>query len=212
MSKRFLGLFLLAGLLLPVAAKAGSVTPAWEFTSPSQYTNGDWTFGEVFTANQNIGVGYLGYYDPSGGMFDSHEVGLYTSSGSLLAFTTVTNTSAFSSPDFLYNAITPVELIAGQTYVIEGVSGTDLYTYQVTGLTAYLPITILGTNNPAQNAGLAFEGTSLLSATYTDFFGADFAPTPEPGSFLLLGSGLAALAGIIRRKRTALKARSESQL
>ena len=198
MSKKIFGLLALTALLLPVVAKADAISPAWEFNHPAttQNTTGDHTFGLVFTVTQNIEVDYLGYFDPSGGMIDSHEVGLYDSSGTLLASTDVTSASAYSSANFLYNAITPIELLAGQTYVLEGVTGIDYYTNNVTGFTLNEPLTLLGTT--IGGATMTYNG--ITPATGNDYFGADFGAVPEPGSLLLLGSGLLGLAGMLRRK------------
>jgi len=203
MKYKLLGLLLLAGLLLPAATWAGTAlpaTPAWEFNTPgNNYTDGNWTFGEVFTANANIWVGYLGYYNQPGGMNDTHPVGIFDAAGNLLTSTVVTGGSPYSTANFLWNPVSPVELLAGDTYVIEGVSNSDLYTWNDPGFTVYSPITILG-NNWILGNGLNFNGTGLINDVSDGYWGADFAPTPEPSSFLLLGSGLAALAGLVRRK------------
>jgi hypothetical protein len=205
MSKRIFGLFILAGLFLAVAAKAESVVPvpAWEFTSPTnQLTHGNYTIGVVFTVDQDVSVGYLGYFDPTGGMTTSHLVGIYdVSTETLLASTTVTSSSPYASANFLYNAITPIELNTTDTYVIEGVSGSDLYTNQVSGFTLNPVITIDGYNFQSGSGGLNLDGTVQ---TGIDYFGPDFGDaTPEPSTLLLLGSGLAGLAGLIKRKRMA---------
>jgi hypothetical protein len=207
MYRKLSGLLLVAGLLLPVAAKADSVNPAWEFTSADNEfaSGGNYTFGEVFTATQNTTINMLGYYNPSTGMTDTHLVGLFASDGTLLASTTVTSASTYSTDHFLYNSITAITLVAGDTYVLEGVSGSDLYTWNDTGFTVNMPLTIDG-SNWVEDAGLTFNGTDSYSGVDDGFWGADMGyeegppPVPEPSSFMLLGSGLAALAGVIGRK------------
>jgi hypothetical protein len=213
MSKRFLGLFILAGLMLPVAAKADSVQPAWDFsTVTAQGTSGtSYALGVLFTPTVNVWVDYLGYYDPVNVdgvsqpslMTQSHSVALYdvTTGGTSLAVTTVTNASTLSG-HFLYNSIGPVELLAGDTYELVGVTNTvDDYTYYslVNGYTLNAPIDITGYNeNVATFAG--YDGTA--TAGDIQYFGPDMGgyDTPEPNSLLLLGSGLAGLAGLIKRK------------
>jgi hypothetical protein len=207
-------MFLIAGLLLPVVAKADDVNPAWEFTSVGSELNfgGGFSLGEVFVPTQNITVDSLGYfYDPVAGMHEDHAVALYDSSGNQLTSTSISGLSTASSPNFLYNSIAPITLLAGQTYVIEGASGvTDPYAWNDNGFTVYAPINVLGENWDA-NGGLSVESPGIGTSNGDDgvsdgFWGADFGyeeatpPVPEPSSLLLLGSGLAALAGVIKRK------------
>ncbi len=205
-------LALAVALILPAASLACGIE-AWDF-APNffNFTDGNWTFGEVFTANQDIAIIFLGYYAPNGhGNFVSeHPVGLFDASGNLLAFTVVDNNSMYGdllqplinpmpTGNFAFNYISPITLHAGQTYVLEGVSNLDPYTWDDPGFTVYLPITILGNNRILEN-GLNFNGTFRINDVGNGYWGANFGTGPEPGSLILFGSGILGLAGVLRRK------------
>lgn len=210
MSKKIFGLFILTGLLLPLAAKADSA--AWEFTSPGTQTNAgagnNFTLGIVFqVGSSNFVVDELGYYtqlnsDNRPLLTGSHAVAIYdlsTGNHTPIATADITSSSTLLG-HFLTQAITPVTLTAGDYYVIEGLTGsTDDYTYGVTGLYTDPDISIVGINTQL-SGGLNYD--SSLDTTDPDVFGPDFGgnATPEPSSLLLLGSGLAGLAGLIKRK------------
>ncbi|MGA9565746.1 MAG: PEP-CTERM sorting domain-containing protein [Candidatus Korobacteraceae bacterium] len=196
-------------LLLPATtfadARVNNELENVDFTTAAQtYTNGNWTFGEVFIPQVNLSVGYLGYYAAAGlGNFSSnHPVGLFDGNGDLLAFTTIDNASIYtsSSGHFAYNPISPVILFAGQTYVIEGVSNSDPYTWNDPGFTVYAPVTILG-NNWVLGNGLNFNGTSVINDVADGYWGGNFAfATPEPGTLALFGSSVLGLGGLLRRR------------
>jgi hypothetical protein len=201
---------MLAGLMLPAAALAD--TAAWEFTTVGTSLNNGvgWSFGEVFVPTENLNVTFLGYYSVTGdatGLAEDHPVSLYDAAGNLLAATVINSSSTYTDSDhFVFNPITSLELLAGDTYVIDGASGfVDPYVYDDPGFAVLAPINLLGDNWSAGN-GSYFTGTGVIGDVSDGYWGPNFgwntnvATTPEPSSLMLLGSGLVGFAGMLRRK------------
>jgi hypothetical protein len=202
---------LLAGLMLPAAALADD--PAWDFTSPAanSFNNGNgYSLGEVFTVNQNINVDFLGYYAVGGNpstLTENHAVAIYDASGNLVTSSIVNSASGFTDDfqNFAFSSISTVELFAGQTYVIDGASGfVDPYAFDDNGFSVSAPISLLG-DNWTFGSNDSFTGTTMIGDVSDGYWGPNFgyaaaAPTPEPSSLLLLGSGLVGFAGMLRRK------------
>ncbi|HLG84923.1 MAG TPA: autotransporter domain-containing protein [Bradyrhizobium sp.] len=92
---------------------------SWQnFGGPSDSATAGWSFtvGSTRAIVTNLGV-----YDPSaGGLASAVTVGLWSSTGTLLASVTVPAGTAATSGSYLYVSISPVVLSAGQTYVIGG--------------------------------------------------------------------------------------------
>jgi len=212
-------LLLMVGLTLSNAALA---TPeAWDFASApvgnplDPLNNGlGYSLGELFVPTENMILDSLGYYanGGAGGFSESHPVAIYDASGDLLVSTTINNSSNIVG-HFAFNAVTPIVLLAGQTYVIDGYSGVvDLYTWDDTGFQVYAPITLLGDNE-------AIVGTPAVCGVSCDIFtstnlgfpfadgvwGANFGwdPVPEPTSLTLFGTALLGLGFLRRRKKAA---------
>jgi hypothetical protein len=189
--------------------------PMVDFTSVSNnFTDGAWSLGWSFTTNIAISVSGLGYYNASltsssaPGLSpdcDCGDVGIFNSSGDLLASAQVTSSDPVIG-FFNYQAITPLQLAAGQTYYILAETGSSDYTWDVNGLTVSPNITF---DNDAyiESSTLAF-GTSSEGTNAGGFFGPNFldspASAPEPSSLLLLGTvSLAALGALrLRRRRS----------
>jgi hypothetical protein len=103
--------------------------PALVDLNVTSSVQGDWvssrTDGWTFTVNgtapgDNISVTRLGVYDHLGdGLGNSHPIGLWDSGGTLIVSTSIPSETA--SPligGYRYVDITPVELVAGQSYTI----------------------------------------------------------------------------------------------
>jgi uncharacterized protein DUF4082 len=114
---RLAALSAFAGLAAAQVPAITSFTGATQFESISSPSS-DQTIGFTFTANGDILVTALGVWDstPADPLTQTHQVGLWTSGGTLLASATVLTTSPVTG-EWRYVAITPVMLQAGQSYI-----------------------------------------------------------------------------------------------
>ena len=206
-----------------------------------------YSLGFAFTANSsNYSVTSLGYFndpsfdpnhpfgtvslspEPTGGSYSynsTHQVGLYqvvpgiggaAETGTLLTSVIITQSSALDG-DFRYAAITPYQLIAGDQYVLAGVSGAkDPYLYNIAD-DSKTPGGVGMTVDPAitYNEDRYTVSKTLAFADSTDpgsepgFFGPNFKITkdlpasaaPEPSEWSLLGLAALGLGGLVLRAR-----------
>jgi hypothetical protein len=153
----------------------------------------------------------VGYWDqtPATPLGSNHLVGIWTAGGTLLGTGTVLTNSPITDGFRFAPIDAPVDLLAGQTYVIgalipAGANNDNLY---ISGLVTAPIITtapeITYGQSRANFAGFGFPGTVLATAGR---FGPDFQfvqtqPIPEPASLTVFGLALVGLAGYRLRRR-----------
>lgn len=204
---RILPILLLALVAAPSAARAQLGV---DFTAPVDFTNGSWSLGWSFTVLNPFTVTALGFYDAGkDGLTESHDVGIFSSTGTLLTSVTVTNSDPLTS-FWRFASITPFSLGVG-TYVIAGVTGSESYPLQSPGGTVFSSDISYGTDWYTASGTLVFPtGSSATDASNAAWLAANFigdtpnhaeAVVPEPATMTLLASGLVGLAASARRKR-----------
>lgn len=239
---RFLSVAVVFAALLPICLPASAQTAAFSFTSDSFGVTDNATdtgaasynLGYQFTVTRPITVTALGYFnepsfdpnnpfntvnlnpEPAGSYTyaSDHPVGLYDTSGNLLASATVTSASA-PNGDFLYEALAGSGLALGPgDYILAGVTGpTDPYMFNVeddtqpgfVGLVSAFPFTWDFDVATTGSDLTAFPGPGTSDGQGPGYFGANmlFTVVPESSSLALIVPALLALFAVVlmRRKR-----------
>lgn len=164
--------------------------------------NPPFTLGWEFTVSTTIQVNELAFYDDGeNGLADSHEIGIWNSSGTLVASGTVLAGTASPLVDQFREVAVSATLGAGDYFIgALFVDGNDPVWFPGSSLTDFSSAPGI-TYDGATFAG----GGSLADPTTADsspgFFGADFSfsSTPEPSSVALLGTLLVAVLFAFRK-------------
>lgn len=208
-----LPLALLGSLVLSGVASANPILAADVFPNLNAGTISGLsaTLGWNFTVNTSVDVTALGVwsYTFRGNLVQPHDVGIWDSSANLLASATVPPFGAGTPVGsigngtwFFTNLGSQVQLDPGNTYYIGAFyqdGSPDDFDGGSVPITA-TDVNYLGARAAFGPTSLAFPGTS---AGFGGYFGPNFefeeASIPEPGTLLLLGSGLVFAARRLRR-------------
>ena len=205
--RRFrLSSILLCLTLLLLLSALGNATPQAAFTSTGlavwpNADNEDYSLGFEFSVSSPVTVTALGYNYFGAPLNVSHDVGIYTSGGTLLTSATVTNASTVFN-GYLYTAVTPIVLGAGD-YVIAGTSLglNDGWIYQATSVVGASGLAFVDSWFTAGNGGVLSFPTSIAGGRqYMEVNFLTPNSTPEPGTLVLLGTALLGVVGAVRRK------------
>jgi hypothetical protein len=161
--------------------------------------------GTLFTSNVNGSVTALGIYAGNNATYVNAEtVGLYDSTGTLLASTTVTDTGYLYDNYYWSYLITPVSVVAGDVYTVVDFTNGNGFAYGLSYVSHWATLPSPYDDYAVQSGHLKFP-TSTGPANVT-YYGGNVLldenppPVPEPGSLILFGSGLLGMAGVLRRK------------
>ncbi len=182
---------------------AGLISPA----NPSIYNSETHSLGYKFTADNNVTITALGFFDSYGdGFSGDHLVGLWDENQTLLSSVKLyAGTGSILVDDFRYeNISTTVALTAGNSYYIAGTTAFDTWVYHTDNIVTDLGISYDGSYYALFTGyNLVFPNSYASGNQYiTVNFLMEPAPAPEPSTILLFATGLAGLVSYrIRRLR-----------
>jgi hypothetical protein len=196
---------LMSTAILSMLSSAALAGPIVDFTNASGgFGLSNWSLGYKFHVDSNVTAVGLGTYDfNKDGLAGPQQVGLWDSTGTLLASTFVDNSSALDGV-WRFKSIAPIVLNAGQSYYVAS-QGGEGYAYSPVDFTVDSSITYernawhyVGSTDASP---LAFPDTADGMIGYFGgnvMLGTPTTSVPEPFSLALLGVGALAF-GASRR-------------
>jgi hypothetical protein len=201
----------ICALLLLVAFSGVANADTVALTNPSgslATSASDQLYGWIFNVAAPITVTSLGVYDFNSNLSISHDVGIYDqNTQALLGSTTVpAGTLGTLISGFRFQSVTPFGLGAGN-YVIVMTMPQLNSDYQLIFVTSFNTASGITWLNSAFDGGstLAFPNPANNGAFAPGMFGPNFtftsSSTPEPSTFLLMGSSILGLWSTRKRFR-----------
>ena len=199
---------------LAIASLAMVTTPAFadlplvQVTgTPNTLGNGPFTLGFSFSTSKTLTVKGLGLYDFNGdGLAASHDIGLWDSTGTLLASTTLASGTGASLLDgFRFGSISSLVIGPG-TYSLGAVfaDGSDPNFFGGDGvLTSLAGVTFLASGY-ASGGTLAFPGSEGTGSPAYIGPNALIGSVPEPATWALMILGFGGV-GVAMRRRAAVR-------
>jgi hypothetical protein len=198
-------LFLVLNLMASAAVRATEV-PALDIISLGtgfDYTQGRYSLGWRFTANQDLIVTQIGFYDDlKNGLVESHDVGIFdVATKALMASTTVVPTDPLTGFFRYHPLAAPVTLPGGHDYYCMAVTKSEHYAVAATNLAVdgaitfrgYAGYNLPGTGQSNQTDVLTCADDDTVASPYAGDFGASFLITnPQPAGAavdILFGQG-----------------------
>lgn len=189
--------FLLLSLTAFAPAMADvAVTVQDQGTNP--FGGATWTLGFEFSPVVDVNVTSLGFFDAdANGLVDQHAVAIWDAAGNLLSSTLINSGDPLNG-FYRFRAISPVQLTAGNNYVIASHDFNNddaIRDDQAVVSTIHPDITMLDGRWGFPSGSIAFPGNSYNDPTlYFNTVSFEFTPIPEPRTAYLTLLGLAGLA------------------
>ncbi|MES2180131.1 MAG: PEP-CTERM sorting domain-containing protein [Gemmatimonadota bacterium] len=206
MSNRSIVAFAAAIVLFgtPTAARAQWAINTAPGAQTDVLTDGPWSIGYSFNVTTNFTVQRLGYLDWGNyGLLESHDVGIFSPSGTLLVSGTLSGENQAIDGLFRSLVVAPTLLVAGNNYRIMGFDPGGADAVMFDGYVSSVP--------EIQYVGAAYCLSFSLSDSCGSYlpggyFGPNFAgtsevATPEPAAIILLATGFVCVIGAARRRR-----------
>ncbi|MFC4668511.1 VPLPA-CTERM sorting domain-containing protein [Seohaeicola nanhaiensis] len=191
---------------LALGTGAASAATLYTPNGVNTYSNGSWSFGQIFTVGaSNLTVKALGAFDAGMDGFTTAGgilVGLYDELTSTLLASSSVQSSDTLDGNYRYTSISDVTLLAGQQYRVVAVSGSDLYNLTDGIFTSDVTSNGFGycSSTTLQKCD-GFTGNGYAWMANMKYNEGETSPVPVPASLPLLAAGIGGLAMLRRRRK-----------